>query len=358
MANGRKKIILVDDQIVNLTVGRNALAGTYDVFTVPSGEKLLELIPKVTPDMILLDIEMPGMNGYDTLKRIKENPETAQIPVIFLTAMSDTGSELEGLSLGAIDYISKPFSPPLLLKRIESHLLVVEQKKELQNYNDNLEEMVREKMGIILDLQNAVLNTIAELVECRDDTTGGHVERTQNYLKILIDEMRACGLYVGEAASWDIGTLVLSAQLHDVGKITIRDNILGKSSRLTDEEFEEMKKHTTFGGTIIEKVQKRTGNQVFLDYAKTLAMYHHEKWNGEGYPCGLAGEDIPLPARLMALVDVYDALVSDRPYKRAFTHEEAVRIIAEGKGSHFDPVLTDLFVASADKLLVAENGGQ
>lgn len=349
MNGNRNKIILVDDKIVNLTVGRNALAEKFDVFTVPSGEKLLALLTKVMPDMILLDIEMPEMNGYEVIKILKSNPETEHIPVIFVTARDDTGSELEGLSLGAIDYVSKPFSPPLLLKRIESHLLAESQKKELQKYNDNLEERVREKAKTILELQNAVLETMAELVECRDDVTGGHIERTKQYLKIMIDELLEKKLYYEEASSWDVDLFILSAQLHDVGKIAINDSILHKPARLTAEEFEKMKKHAAFGGTVIEKIQKRTSEQEFLSYAKILAVHHHEKWDGTGYPDGLAGYDIPLPARLMAIVDVYDALISERPYKQPFSHEEAVKIIVDGKGTQFDPSLVDLFLSVADK---------
>jgi len=348
--NKLKRIILTDDQITNLTIGRDVLSGKYEVFTVPSGEKLLMLLSKVMPDMILLDIEMPGMNGYETIKNIKGNPETAHIPVIFLTARNDAGSELEGLSLGAIDYISKPFSPPLLLKRIEVHLLVEEQKRELQNYNDRLEEMVRQKTQTILELQYAIIETMAELVECRDDVTGGHIDRTRKYLKILIDGLLSHGLYPEEASSWDIEMLILSAQLHDVGKIAVNDNILRKPDKLTPEEFEQIKKHTVFGGEVIERIQKRTGDQVFLDYAKILAVSHHERWDGKGYPYGLAGENIPLPARLMAIVDVYDALISERPYKKPFSQEEAVRIIGEGKGTQFDPVLVDLFLSVSDQM--------
>lgn len=349
MGYNRKKIILADDKITNLTVGRNALAEKYDVFTVPSGEKLLLLLQKITPDMILLDIEMPEMSGYEVIKIIKSNPETAHIPVIFLTAKIDAGSELEGLSLGAVDYICKPFSPPLLLKRIEVHLLVEEQKKDLQNYTNNLEEMVRMKTQTVLELQNAVLETVAELVECRDDATGGHIERTQGYLKILIDEMLSQGLYKAETDAWDIDLLILSAQLHDVGKIAISDNILQKPAKLTFEEFEEMKKHTTFGGKVIEKIQRRTAENVYLDYAKALAVYHHEKWDGSGYPYGLKCLDIPLPARLMAIVDVYDALTSERPYKLPFPHDEAIKIIADGKGTQFEPNLVELFLSVSDK---------
>ena len=350
----RKTILLVDDDLTNLTVGRSALEEHYDVLTLNSGARLIKALARSVPDLILLDVEMPEMNGYETIKAVKGNPDTAGIPVIFLTAKSDGDSELEGLSLGAVDYITKPFSPSLLRKRIELHLLVESQKAELQSqkreliqFNTNLQEMVKAKTRTVVELQDALLKTMAELVECRDDITGGHIERTQSYLGTLLDAMRDQGLYKEEMASWDVKLVLQSAQLHDVGKIAIKDSILNKPGRLTDEEFEEIKKHTTFGGEVIDKIKENTSEQAFLEYAKIFALTHHEKWDGSGYPRGLKGEDIPLLGRLMAIADVYDALVSDRPYKRAFTHEEAVRIIMDGKGTHFDPALADLFFSVA-----------
>jgi putative two-component system response regulator len=342
----RRTIFMVDDNLTNLTVGKNALLGKYKVFTIPTGKKLFEMLDKTIPDLILLDIEMPEMNGYDIIKILKNDPKTAEIPVIFLTARSDSGSELEGLSLGAIDYISKPFSPPLLLKRIEVHMLVEDQKHELEDYNENLQEKVDEKTKTVLDLQNAILRTVAELVECRDDTTGGHIERTQSYLRILIDSLLEDGLYKDEVMGWskDFDIILQSSQLHDVGKIAIKDSILQKPAKLTPEEFDEMKTHTTFGIKVIERIQENTSDAAFLKYAKVFASTHHEKWDGSGYPRGLKGAEIPLQGRLMAIADVYDALISERPYKKAFSHEEAVEIIRDGSGAHFDPNLVKVFL--------------
>ncbi|MDL2236641.1 response regulator [Christensenellaceae bacterium OttesenSCG-928-K19] len=349
MDNSRKKIMLVDDNVTNLVIGKNVLSDKYDVFTIPSGEKLFKLLEKTTPDLILLDIEMPEMNGYDVIRRLKEGEGTKHIPVIFLTAKNDTGSELEGLSLGAIDYISKPFSPPLLLKRIDLHLLVEDQKRELKDYNDNLQEMVKEKTKTVVTLQNAVLQTVAELVECRDDITGGHIERTQHYLRILVNALIDKGIYLEEMGEWkDNDFFFQSAQLHDVGKIAIKDSILMKPGKLSENEFEEMKEHTTFGGKVIDKIGKSTEEKAFLAHAKVFAETHHERWDGTGYPLGMSGKEIPLEGRLMAIADVYDALISERPYKEALTHGEAVEIIVAGKGTHFDPVLTDLFLSVAD----------
>lgn len=344
MSNSRETIILVDDNILNLNVGRNTLIDKYDVITVPSGEKLLKILDKITPDLILLDVEMPVMNGYEVIRILKSKEETSQIPVIFLTAKGDVGSEYEGLSLGAIDYIVKPFSPPLLLKRIEVHLLVESQRRKLKSYNDKLQSMVEEKTKTILELQNAVLKTISEVVEFRDNITGGHIERTQKYLKVLIDAVVRESAFKEEVSSWNLDFLLLSAQLHDVGKIAIRDSILQKPGRLTSDEFQEMKRHTVFGEKVIQKIENNTKENEFLKYAEIFAGSHHEKWDGSGYPLGLRGNEIPLQGRLMAIVDVYDALTNERPYKKAFSHEEAVEIIKRDSGTHFDPRLVEIFL--------------
>jgi putative two-component system response regulator len=349
MNSDRKTIFLVDDNLTNLTVGKTALAEHYNVFTLNSGEKLLKMLEKNIPDLILLDVEMPEMSGYDVIKIIKDKEETKHIPVIFLTARDDVEGELEGLSLGAIDYITKPFSPMLLLKRIETHLLIEFQRKELVNYNNNLQEMVEKKTKSVLELQNAILKTVSELVEFRDNITGGHIERTTNYLAVLLDAAQVIGLYEDEIASWDLKLVLQSAQLHDVGKIAVRDSILQKPSKLTNDEFNEMKKHTVFGKEIINKIKKKTSERAFLEHAEIFAATHHEKWDGSGYPKGLKNKDIPLQGRLMAIADVYDALVSDRPYKKAFPHEEAVNIILAGKGTHFEPTLVDLFLKVSDE---------
>ncbi|MDR1665073.1 MAG: response regulator [Clostridiales bacterium] len=341
----RDRIILVDDDMTILNIGKNTLIDKYDVFTIPSGEKLFKILERVKPKMILLDVEMPGLNGYEIIKKLKADPVTAPIPVIFLTAKSDSDSELIGLSLGAIDYISKPFSPPLLLKRIEVHLLVEEQKNELKDYNENLEQMVAEKTKTVLEMQNVVLKTMAELVECRDDVTGGHIERTTGYLRIMLDAMLEHDDYKHILSTWNIEQLVLSAQLHDVGKITIKDNILLKPAKLSVEEFTEMKKHTESGVQIIQKIKSTTDENAFLNYAEILSASHHEKWDGTGYPRGLKGEEIPLPGRLMAVVDVYDALTNERPYKKAFSHEVALEIIKADSGIYFDPKLVEVFIA-------------
>ncbi|MDR3174716.1 MAG: response regulator [Treponema sp.] len=343
MKNRRQVIFLVDDNITNLTAGKNMLKDHYDIFPMASGNKLFLILEKVKPDLILLDLEMPEMNGYEAIKKLKAEESTRDIPVIFLTARNDSGSELEGLSLGAIDYISKPFSPALLLKRLENHLLTRSQQIALQDYNDNLQQMVEKRTRQVVELQNAILNTVAEMVEFRDDVTGGHIERTQNYLKLLVDKLLQKKVYWEEVSTWNLEFLLPSAQLHDVGKIAISDTILNKPGKLTAEEFEIMKRHPAIGETAIESIMKTTSENDFLRHAKIFAGTHHEKWDGSGYPRGLMNHAIPLQGRLMAVADVYDALISVRPYKQPLSAREAGQIIVDGSGKHFDPALVDLF---------------
>jgi putative two-component system response regulator len=346
MPEARKKVILVDDNPINLKLARNTLMGKYDVFTVPSAEKLFELLEKTLADIILLDVMMPEMSGYDAIKVLKNNPRTAGIPVIFLTSKSDTNSELEGFIHGAVDYVAKPFSPQLLLKRVDVHVLVESQRKELEHINQNLQKLVDEKTEEIQGLQGAILKTMSHLVEYRDDVTGGHIERSEYLLKLLTEEMMKRNLYLDELKDWDIKLFLQSSQLHDVGKIAIRDNILLKPAKLTEEEFNEIKKHTSLGVKVIEKIQENTKESVFLKHAKIMAGTHHEKWDGSGYPNGIAGNNNPLQGRLLALVDVYDALISERPYKKPFPPDQALDIIKEGSGTHFDPALVDIFTAA------------
>jgi len=352
----RKKIFIVDDVPANLTIGRNLLKSYYDVFPAPSAAKLFEILEKTIPDLVLLDVDMPEMNGYEAIRIMKENPRFKDIPVIFLTAKDDEASEMEGFDLGAADYVTKPFSGPLLLRRISNLLLIEQQKRDLQanqaalkDYADNLEIKVYEKTAEVFDLQNAVLTTVADLVEFRDELTGGHTARTQLYLKTLVDELFRGNVYKEEIENWNMAFFLPSAQLHDVGKIAISDLILNKPGPLTPEEFEIMKSHVTVGVEAIEKIMSETKEHAFLQHALSIAGTHHEKWDGTGYPLGLKGADIPLEGRLMAIADVYDALVSERPYKKSFSHEKACEIIAESAGKHFDPALVEVFKRVEDK---------
>ena len=350
MNDMRSRIILVDDIVANLDQGRNMLKMFYTVYPAQSAEKMFELLENFIPDLILLDINMPGMDGYEAIKILKSDERYSNIPIIFLTALDDDKSELEGLELGAVDYITKPFSAPLLLKRIDNYLTLIRQKNdllqnqaELKALTNNLQTLVQQKTEEVLELQNVVLATIADLVEFRDKSTGRHIIRTQLYLKTLIDGLTEYPEYQSVISHWDMNYFHQSAQLHDVGKIAISDLILNKPGKLTEEEFTIMKTHVTAGVDAIERIINNTKQHAFLDHALLIAGTHHEKWDGSGYPLGLKGKNIPLEGRIMAIVDVYDALISERPYKNAFTHEEACKIILEGSGTHFDPVLIEVF---------------
>ena len=350
MSDSRRRIILVDDNLSNLDQGRSILKTFYEVFPAPSASKMFEILENALPDLILLDIEMPEMNGYEVVKKLKSNDRYSNIPVIFLTSKNDVSSERQGFELGAADYVSKPFSPPILLKRIENQLALVQRAKDLmesreklREYSENLEELVKQKTDEVINLQGTVIATVADLVEFRDKLTGGHISRTQRYLKILVDKLIEKNIYTDEINEWDINLFLMSVQLHDVGKITISDSILNKPGKLTPEEFEIMKTHVSAGVDAIEGILSNAKEHAFLNHALVIVGTHHERWNGSGYPIGLKGKNIPLEGRLMAIADVYDALVSERSYKKAFPHETACGIIEKGAGKDFDPELVNVF---------------
>ena len=348
MKNTKRKIVAVDDNLTNLTALKNILKPLYEVYTVSSAAKMFELLAKIKPNLILLDVEMPDLNGYEAAKFLKNNMDYQSIPIIFVTAKDDADSEMEGLSLGAVDYIYKPYAAPLLLKRIETHMSLEEHKKELQELNDSMQKKLVAKISQVLELQNSVIRIVADLVEFRDGATGGHTSRTEKYLQHLVDKLVERDVYNDEISAWDMEVLLTSSQLHDVGKIAIDDSILKKPAKLTDEEFTIMKTHTQIGVDAISKMEKQTADNNFFEYAKVIAGTHHEKWDGSGYPNGLRGADIPLVGRLMAIADVYDALVSERHYKEAFVPEKAAEIIENGRGTHFDPMLVDIFRMVSD----------
>jgi putative two-component system response regulator len=305
---------------------------------MPSAARMFRLIDKIVPDLILLDVDMPETDGFEAITQLKAHEKFRDIPVIFLSAMQDENTEIRGFELGALDFIVKPFSAPVLRKRIETHI--------------ELDRIVRKSQQEVRDIHNATINVIADLVENRDKITGGHIGRTQKYLTILLEELMRTGVFAEQMADWNLELLIPSAQLHDVGKINISDLILNKPGRLTDEEFAIMKEHCAAGELIIDRIIFKSKNDAFLNHAKLFAGYHHEKWDGTGYPRGLSGEEIPLEGRIMALADVYDALVSERPYKKAFEHEQALEIITEGRETQFDPQIVDAFLNVADDFLV------
>ncbi|MDR2822912.1 MAG: response regulator [Acholeplasmatales bacterium] len=346
---GKKTILLCDDSLIVRATAKLSLSEYYYILEAETAEKMFLILKTASPDIILLDIMMAPMDGYEAITILKGNEKTKNIPVIFLTGNSDEESELKGLSLGAIDYITKPFSRPILLKRIETHLLIEDQKKDLLDFNNNLELKVREKTEQIRNLQEGLLRTISTLVEYRDDDTGGHIARTQNYVHLLINYLLENNIYMDVIKDWSLDFLLFSTRLHDVGKIAISDSILLKPARLTKEEFEVMKTHTTLGYEMLSQIEKSSPENDFFYHGKIFAYTHHEKFDGSGYPNGLKGQDIPLQGRLMAIADVYDALRSERPYKQGFTHAEATKILLDGRESHFDPILIDAFLALEKK---------
>ena len=330
-----KTVFIVDDNDTNLMAAKLALQGIYKTYALPSAVRMFTLLKKITPDLILLDVDMPNVDGYKTIQALKADPNYNAIPIIFLTAKNDESSELQGFELGALDYISKPFSAPVLIRRIESHI--------------ETDKLIKQGQQALRELHNATISVIANMVESRDKITGTHIERTQMYLEILINELIRTNCYVDEMQSWDMSLLLPSAQLHDVGKIVVSDIILNKPGKLSPEEFEVIKTHTMEGERIIDLISEKTHGDGFLHHAKMFAGWHHEKWDGTGYPRGIKGEEIPLEGRIMAVADVYDALVYERPYKKAFSHDEAVTIISEGSGKHFDPKIVEAFMNVADK---------
>ena len=332
------QILLVDDNTTNLQLLHETLDGFgYKLLAAKNGTTALHIAKKVKPDLILLDIMMPEMDGYEVCKRLKADEATRQIPVIFVTALSDAEDEAKGLTLGAVDYITKPFNPELIRARVRNHL-------ELKRYQDHLQDLVRERTKRLALTQAVTIESLATLAEYRDPETGGHIKRTQNYVKALAMHLKEHPRFRDELNDETIELLYLSAPLHDVGKVGVPDQILLKTGRLTDEEFVEMKKHTQYGHDALRITERKLGQDSFLHYAKEIAYTHQEKWDGSGYPRGLQGDQIPISGRLMAVADVYDALISKRVYKPPFSHEEAVKIIQDGSRSHFDPDIVDAFL--------------
>ena len=337
-----KTIFVVDDSDTNLSMAEAVLEDQYRVMTMPSASKMFALLGKIIPDLILLDIEMPDIDGFETLTRLKAETTWQDIPVMFLTGRNDAEVEARGFEMGAVDFVTKPFSAPVLLNRMKTHL--------------DIDEIIRERTAQLHRLQNSIISVLADMVENRDKGTGGHIERTSVYIKILIIEMKNRGVYAEEIMGWDVDKMISSARMHDLGKISITDIIVNKPGKLTDEEYEIMKSHSMEGERIIDEIISRTGEGEFLRNAKLFAGSHHERWDGKGYPRGLKGEKIPLQGRIMAIVDVYDALVSDRPYKKAFTNDEAVEIIMQNSGTHFDPKIAEIFNDVKESIRAAKAG--
>jgi putative two-component system response regulator len=348
---GRPTILVVDDTPDNLSLMTGLLKDTYKVKAATNGDKALKISQSDTPpDLILLDIMMPEMDGYEVCRRLKADPATREIPVIFLTAKTGVDDEKLGLELGAVDYITKPISPPIVLARVRNHLALKASADFLRDKADFLETEVAKRTSEVMAIQDVTIMAMASLAETRDSDTGNHIRRTQFYVKALAEHLRNHPRFAAVLDDRSIAMLFKSAPLHDIGKVGIPDRILLKPGRLTPEEFELMKTHTTLGRDAIQTAEQQLGMQVeFLTLAKEIAYSHQEKWDGSGYPEGLSGDAIPWSARLMALADVYDALICRRVYKLGMPHEQAVAIITEGRGRHFDPDVVDTFLHIQDQ---------
>ena len=347
-------ILVVDDTPDNLIMMSELLKDEYKVKVANNGEKALKISQSQTPpDLILLDIMMPVMDGYEVCRQLKANPQTQHIPVIFLTAKTDATDETKGLEIGAIDYITKPINPAILMARVKTHLDIKRVQDFLRNQNSFLEAEIIKRTREITAIQDVTIHAMASLAETRDNETGNHIRRTQNYVRVLAQKLRHHPRFSHFLDDDKIIELLYkSAPLHDIGKVGIPDKILLKPGRFEPEEFEVMKQHPALGRSAILNAEYELGLEVpFLKYAKEIAYAHQEKWDGSGYPLGLAGDNIPISARLMAVADVYDALISRRVYKEGMTHEQAVQLIIEGRGKHFDPDITDAFLALQDDFI-------
>ena len=347
----RQIVMIVDDTPDNISLLSGLLKDQYKIKIATNGLKALQIaMLDPAPDVILLDVMMPEMDGYETCRRLKANPRTADIPVIFLTAKSQVQDEEMGLRLGAVDYISKPISPPIVLARVATQLNLVRARYLLQDQNRHLESLVQDRTRKLAKMQDAIILAMASLAETRDNETGNHIRRTQHYVAALARALKDHPRFVSELTDENIDLLFKSAPLHDIGKVGIPDNILLKPGKLDADEFEIMKLHTVYGREAILSVEKYLGeSNEFLRFAREITYSHQEKWDGSGYPENLVGDAIPVSARLMAIADVYDALISKRIYKPAFSHEESLVLMRKGRSSHFDPDVLDVFLQIADQ---------
>jgi putative two-component system response regulator len=324
-----KQILVVDDNLTNLKQINVQLAGDYKVVLAKSGVQALQICAKEMPDLVLLDIEMPEMDGFETIARLKDTAIFSQIPVIFLTANHDTATEIRALESGAVDFITKPIEKIILRHRIDLHLRYFD-------YQAYLEDTVK-------TLEDCIVTAFSDIIECRDENTGGHAIRTSKYVSLLCYELRKMGLFSAELSDREIEMMIRGTPLHDIGKIGVSDIILLKPAMLDDEEFCLMKNHTVIGAEILRGMYRRTPTQHYLKYAAMIAEFHHERYDGKGYPYGMKGDNIPMCARIMAVADVYDALVDTRVYKKSMNHSDACRIVYAGKETQFDPRIVEAF---------------
>ncbi len=348
-AGERENILIVDDTPANLELLAGMLRQKqYRVRPALSGKLALQAALNDPPDLILLDINMPEMDGYEVCRQLKSDRRSADVPVIFISALNETVDKIEAFSAGGVDYVTKPFQFEEVNARVETHLKLHRLQVALENHNRNLTTLVQAQVSEISEAQMAMIFALAKLSESRDDDTGGHLERVQMFCRILATQLAEATSYGEIIDGRYIENIFQTSPLHDVGKVSIPDAILLKSGQLTGEEFEFMKRHTVVGAETLETVRRHYPKNMFIAMGIEVARSHHERWDGGGYPDGLAGEMIPLSARIMAVADVYDALRSRRSYKPALPHEESLGIITRGRGTQFDPDVVDAFVKISD----------
>jgi putative two-component system response regulator len=353
-------VLLIDDSSSNLALLSALLKEHYRVLVANSGSKGISIAGSQQPDIILLDVVMPDLDGYEVCAYLKHSPSTRNIPVLFLTSRSDVQDEKRGFELGAVDYIVRPVSAPILLARLHTQLHLLGIDHQLRTNNEYLELEVNKRTAEIKAIQEMTILALASLAETRDTETGNHLIRTQLYVKALAQQLRSHPRYSECLTQENIDYIYRLAPLHDIGKVGIPDRILLKPGKYVADEFEVMKSHPTLGRDAIAKAQAIIpgAHTDFFTIAMEIIYSHHEKWDGSGYPLGLQGEQIPIPARLMALADVYDALISRRVYKEGMPHEQAYALICEGRDKHFDPAVVDAFIAIEQQFIdIAERFG-
>lgn len=331
------RVLLVDDTKANIDILIHALKDSYKLGVAMSGFSALDYLRRNAVDLILLDVMMPELDGFEVCRRLKMNPETADIPVIFITAMDRPEDKTRGFEYGAVDYITKPFDIAEVTARVQTHLTLVTAQEALKQQNVALEDMVRDRTRELEETQLEIINRLGLASEYRDEGTGHHVQRISDYCRLL---GRAAGLPHDE-----VDLIALASTMHDAGKIGISDSILLKPGALTDDEWRQMKRHSEIGGVLLSGSQSR-----LLRMAEEIALTHHERWDGTGYSRGLKGEEIPLHGRIVCICDVFDALVSERPYKKAWSVDDALSEISEWAGRQFDPWLAHMFVGLEQEL--------
>ena len=349
--NNQSVILVVDDDHINHMVAREVLKYEAQIDTANSGKDALDYLYDKKPDMILMDIRMPGMDGFETVRKIHEMPQTEDIPVVFLTSEIDPGIEARCFEEGAWDYITKPFVPTVLTNRVKRVLELNASRKHMGMIVKQQEKELTERIRQIDQMQEALLIGLADMIEFRDEGTGSHVRQAQLYVELIAYELKNRGIYSDILTDDYIMNTIKAAPLHDIGKIHVPDYILQKPGKLTEEEFEIIKKHPVYGADIVDKTLKRMTDNSYVSVIRDIVLYHHERWDGKGYPTGIAGESIPLCARIMSVADVFDALFENRVYKTGIKPiASTLQIMEEGRGTQFDPKILDVFIDIKPKL--------